>query len=140
MKACYDAGKQVLARRLPRDLPVKVIKWSSTVGGPTIHVPKTFARWHTHSWSLAVAKDPKVTSKQAIPSHPSRGRSSIQEGKALAATLPGAVYIQADCSSREGCEGLIQEVAEKCGQLDLLVCHSSGIALMQEFPMIFIFC
>ena len=70
MKACYDAGKQVLARRLPRDLPVKVIKWSSTVGGPTIHVPKTFARWHTHSWSLAVAKDPKVTSKQAIPSHP----------------------------------------------------------------------
>ena len=51
-------------------------------------------------------------------------RSSIQEGKALAATLPGAVYIQADCSSREGCEGLIQEVAEKCGQLDLLICNA----------------
>ncbi len=59
-----------------------------------------------------------------------RGRSSVQEGKALAATLPGAVYIQADCSSREGCEGLVKEVAEKCGQLDLLVCHSSAIDLL----------
>ena len=95
-------------------------------------------KWHPNKPSQAIPSHPKPS--QAIPSHPSRGRSSIQEGKALAATLPGAVYIQADCSSREGCEGLIQEVAEKCGQLDLLVCHSSVIALMQEFPMIFIFC
>ena len=93
MKAYYDAGKQVLARRLLRDLPVKVIKWSSTVGGPTIHFPKTFARLHTHpslvtccgkrSESDIQTSHPKPS--QAIPSHPSTGRSSIQEGKALAA-------------------------------------------------------
>lgn len=45
----------------------------------------------------------------------------MQEGKAVASSLDG-LYIQADCSTREGCEGLISEVIERCGQLDLLVC------------------
>lgn len=163
MKAYYDAGKQVLARRLLRDLPVKVIKWSSTVGGPTMggvsleRKLNFFPRgcnfffqglppYNPFSKNLCKMagrllwqKIRKWHPNKPSPSHPSRGRSSIQEGKALAATLPGAVYIQADCSSREGCEGLIQEVAEKCGQLDLLVCHSSWILICDaRIPMIFI--
>ncbi|OLP86744.1 Granaticin polyketide synthase putative ketoacyl reductase 2 [Symbiodinium microadriaticum] len=50
--------------------------------------------------------------------------STLEEGTALAATLPGGMYIQADCSKREGCEGLVEEVLKRCGRLDLLVCNA----------------
>ncbi|CAL1165973.1 unnamed protein product [Cladocopium goreaui] len=50
--------------------------------------------------------------------------ASVQEGKAVAASLPDGLYIQGDCSTREGCEGLVKEVAERCGQLDILVCNA----------------
>ncbi|CAE7467548.1 gra-orf6 [Symbiodinium natans] len=50
--------------------------------------------------------------------------STVEEGTALAAALPGALYIRADCSKREGCEGLIEEVVKRCGRLDLLICNA----------------
>ncbi|CAK9029179.1 Granaticin polyketide synthase putative ketoacyl reductase 2 (ORF6) [Durusdinium trenchii] len=50
--------------------------------------------------------------------------SSVEDGKAVAAELPGAMYIQADCSTRQGCEALVKEVIDRCGQLDLLVCNA----------------
>ncbi|CAE7644948.1 gra-orf6 [Symbiodinium sp. CCMP2456] len=50
--------------------------------------------------------------------------STVEEGTALAATLPGGMYIQADCSKREGCEGLVEEVLKRCGRLDLLICNA----------------
>ena len=46
----------------------------------------------------------------------------MEEGTALAASLPQAVYIQADCSTHEGCDSLVKEVIGRCGRLDLLVC------------------
>ena len=56
----------------------------------------------------------------------------MREGKSVAASLPGALYIQGDCSTREGCEALIKEVAERCGQLDLLVCHLAASSLVSS--------
>lgn len=50
--------------------------------------------------------------------------STVEEGTSLAATFPGGIYIQADCSKREGCEGLVEEVLKRCGRLDLLVCNA----------------
>ncbi|CAJ1350010.1 unnamed protein product [Effrenium voratum] len=49
--------------------------------------------------------------------------ASVQQGQAVATSL-GATYIQADCSQREGCEALVEEVVRRHGQLDLLVCNA----------------
>ena len=56
----------------------------------------------------------------------------MEEGTSLAATLPGGIYIQADCSKREGCEGLVEEVLKRCGRLDLLVCALAALAVEVE--------
>ena len=42
------------------------------------------------------------------------------------------MYIQADCSKREGCEGLVEEVLKRCGRLDLLVCTLAALAVEVE--------
>lgn len=50
--------------------------------------------------------------------------STVKEGRALAGSLPGAVYIQADVSTLKGCEGLVADVIRECGRLDVLVCNA----------------
>jgi ketoreductase RED2 len=47
--------------------------------------------------------------------------SSIEKGQQLAASLPNAIYIQADVSKPEECEKLINRTIEVYGQLDVLV-------------------
>ncbi|WP_116997635.1 SDR family NAD(P)-dependent oxidoreductase [Desertimonas flava] len=47
---------------------------------------------------------------------------SVEAGTALAAELgPESIYVQADIADRESARGLIDEVVERCGRLDVLV-------------------
>lgn len=48
-------------------------------------------------------------------------RSSVAEGEALAAELPGAAYLQADVADEESAERLVAQTVERFGRLDLLV-------------------
>ncbi|HEV3281204.1 MAG TPA: SDR family oxidoreductase [Acidimicrobiales bacterium] len=47
--------------------------------------------------------------------------TSAKAGRSLATELPGASYVQADISQLEQAEGLVDEVIERCGRLDVLV-------------------
>ncbi|MFJ8666013.1 SDR family NAD(P)-dependent oxidoreductase [Streptomyces sp. NPDC093600] len=50
---------------------------------------------------------------------------SVEAGTALAAELPGAVYLQADVSDEAQARGLVERTVEICGRLDILV-NSAG--------------
>ena len=47
--------------------------------------------------------------------------SSVAEGQALAATLPGATYVQADVADPEQAKHLVDETIEQHGRLDIVV-------------------
>ncbi len=47
--------------------------------------------------------------------------TSAEAGRALAAEIPGASYIQADISDEDQAHGLVDGVIERCGRLDVLV-------------------
>lgn len=51
---------------------------------------------------------------------------SVEAGRRLAASTPGAHYVQADIANDDDCERLIGEVIERCGQLDVLV-NNAGV-------------
>ncbi len=46
---------------------------------------------------------------------------SVAAGEELARTTPGALYVRADISDPEQCEGLVGRVLERYGRLDVLV-------------------
>jgi ketoreductase RED2 len=48
-------------------------------------------------------------------------RNSVELGERLAAATPGSLYLRADISKAEECEGLIRDVLERYGRLDVLV-------------------
>jgi ketoreductase RED2 len=48
-------------------------------------------------------------------------RNSVEAGERLAAATPGSLYVRADIADAEECEGLIRQVLERYGQLDVLV-------------------
>jgi len=54
-------------------------------------------------------------------------RSSVDEGRALAAELGNAIYLQADLSAESSRCALITEAAEQWGRLDVLV-NNAGIS------------
>ncbi len=47
--------------------------------------------------------------------------NSVEAGEAVAASIPGAVYLRADISDREQARSLVDQTIERFGQLDLLV-------------------
>lgn len=51
---------------------------------------------------------------------------SVDAGQAVAASLPGASYLQADVADDAACERLVAEVLERHGALDVLV-NNAGI-------------
>mgnify|MGYP000562423292 CR=1 FL=1 len=53
--------------------------------------------------------------------------SSVEEGRALAATIKGASYHQSDLSDSDNIPGLIEAVIERHGRLDVLV-NNAGIS------------
>ncbi|MDQ6651000.1 MAG: SDR family oxidoreductase [Actinomycetota bacterium] len=48
-------------------------------------------------------------------------RSSVAEGEAVAAELPGAAYVQADVADEASAERLVAQTVDRFGRLDLLV-------------------
>ncbi|MGA1723276.1 MAG: SDR family NAD(P)-dependent oxidoreductase, partial [Ilumatobacteraceae bacterium] len=47
--------------------------------------------------------------------------NSVEAGEAVAASIPGAIYLQADISDREQARSLVDQTVERFGRLDLLV-------------------
>jgi ketoreductase RED2 len=47
--------------------------------------------------------------------------SSVEAGEAVAASLPGASYLQADVSSEDDCRSLVEQVIDGQGRLDVLI-------------------
>jgi len=47
--------------------------------------------------------------------------STVTEGRAVAASLPDGVYVQADVSDAEGCASLVAAAQERWGRLDILI-------------------
>ena len=47
--------------------------------------------------------------------------SSVDKGEALAAELPGAVYVRADIADPDQARGMVAEVVDRLGRLDILV-------------------
>lgn len=47
--------------------------------------------------------------------------NSVEAGEAVAASIPGAVYLRADISDREQARSLVDQTIERFGRLDLLV-------------------
>lgn len=54
---------------------------------------------------------------------------SVDEGKAFAASLPEAIYVQADVSDDEQCRGLVAAAVDTWGRLDIVV-NNAGAAVM----------
>jgi len=48
-------------------------------------------------------------------------RSSVEQGEALAAELPAAIYVQADIADPEQARRMVHDVVERLGRLDILV-------------------
>jgi ketoreductase RED2 len=46
---------------------------------------------------------------------------SVEAGRALADSLPGAIYVQADVADEEQCNRLVQAATDEWGRLDVLV-------------------
>ncbi|MGA0995449.1 MAG: SDR family NAD(P)-dependent oxidoreductase, partial [Ilumatobacteraceae bacterium] len=47
--------------------------------------------------------------------------NSVEAGEAVAASIPGAIYLRADISDREQARSLVDQTVERFGRLDLLV-------------------
>jgi len=58
-------------------------------------------------------------------------RTSAAAGEALAAELPGAVYLQADLADPDAATGLVERTVEHYGRLDVLV-NNAGISRVVE--------
>ena len=56
--------------------------------------------------------------------------TSVEAGRALAAELPDASYVQADVSDAAGATGLIDEVVATCGRLDVLINNAGTTAVI----------
>ena len=56
--------------------------------------------------------------------------TSVDAGRALAAELPYASYVQADVSDAAGATGLIDEVVATCGRLDVLINNAGTTAVI----------
>jgi len=56
--------------------------------------------------------------------------TSVDAGRALAAELPDASYVQADVSDAAGATGLIDEVMATCGRLDVLINNAGTTAVI----------
>jgi ketoreductase RED2 len=56
--------------------------------------------------------------------------TSVEAGRALAAELPDASYVQADVSDAAGAAGLIDEVVATCGRLDVLINNAGTTAVI----------
>ena len=56
--------------------------------------------------------------------------TSVDAGRALAAELPDASYVQADVSDAAGATGLIDEVVATCGRLDVLINNAGTTAVI----------
>ena len=56
---------------------------------------------------------------------------SVDEGKALAAELPDAVYVQADVSREEQARSLVSAAVDRWGRLDIVV-NNAGAAVMLD--------
>jgi ketoreductase RED2 len=54
---------------------------------------------------------------------------SVAAGEAVAAALPGAVYVQADVSVAEDARRLVAAAVERCGRIDVLV-NNAGMTRM----------
>jgi ketoreductase RED2 len=52
--------------------------------------------------------------------------SSVEAGEAVAASLPGAIYLQGDVSVEADCARLVDQVVERVGHLDVLV-NNAGV-------------
>jgi len=50
--------------------------------------------------------------------------SNVEGGEAVAKALPGgAVYVRGNCGEEADCNRIIEEVIQKCGRLDVLICN-----------------
>ncbi|HVA71305.1 MAG TPA: SDR family oxidoreductase [Acidimicrobiales bacterium] len=58
-------------------------------------------------------------------------RHSVEAGERLVAATPGSLYVRADISSAEECEGLLRRVLERFGRLDVLV-NNAGVTKVIE--------
>jgi len=56
--------------------------------------------------------------------------TSVDAGRALAAELPGGVYLQADVADEADTSRLISEVVTACGRLDVLVNNAGTTAVI----------
>lgn len=52
--------------------------------------------------------------------------SSVEAGQAVAASLPGGSYVQADISQEDDCRKLVEAVMDRAGRLDVLV-NNAGV-------------
>ena len=62
-------------------------------------------------------------------------RSSAEEGERLAAATPGSAYLRADISNAQECEGLIRQVLERYGQLDVLVNNAGATKVIPHHDL-----
>jgi ketoreductase RED2 len=58
------------------------------------------------------------------------GATAVAAGRALAAELPDATYVQADVSDEAACAGMIDEIIATHGRLDLLINNAGTTAVI----------
>ena len=62
-------------------------------------------------------------------------RSSAEAGERLVAATPGSTYLRADISNAEECEGLVHEVLERYGRLDVLVNNAGTTKVIPHYDL-----
>ncbi|MGC1419174.1 MAG: SDR family oxidoreductase [Acidimicrobiales bacterium] len=60
---------------------------------------------------------------------------SVDEGEALAARVPGSLYVQADISDAEDCQRLVSKVLNRYGALDVLVNNAGTTKLIPHYDL-----
>jgi ketoreductase RED2 len=62
-------------------------------------------------------------------------RRSVEAGERLAAATPDSAYLRADISDAQECEGLIRQVLERYGRLDVLVNNAGATKVIPHHDL-----
>ena len=61
--------------------------------------------------------------------------STVEAGQAVAASLPDAVYVQADVAEVEGCAAIVSAAADRWGRVDILINNAGTTKLIPHHDL-----